>query len=97
MTSFMAETAALGAAMAAMGPYVPNFVSTAIVAAWQARAMGMIGRQQAAMATQRTQMTPAMAAAAADIARLVQANPRVVWLGQLAMNKQCEPPSIVSK
>jgi len=54
MTSFMAETAALGAAMTPMGPYVPNFVSTAIVAAWQARAMGMIGRQQAAMATQRT-------------------------------------------
>ena len=93
MTAFMAETTAIGIAMAAMGPYVPNFVGAAITAAWQARAVALGARQQAEQAKLSAQMSPAFSAAAAELAQSMQANPRFARLGQLAIGKECEPPA----
>lgn len=92
-TAFMAETTAIGIAMAAMGPYVPNFVGAAIVAAWQARAVAFGARQQAEQAKLTAQMRPAFSAATADLAKSMQANPRFARLGQLAIRKACEAPA----
>jgi hypothetical protein len=93
MTAFMAETTAIGIAMAAMGPYVPNFVGAAIAAAWQARAVALGARQQAEQAKLSAQMSPAFTAAAAELAQSMQSNPRFARLGQLAIRKECEPPA----
>ncbi len=92
-TAFMAETTAIGIAMAAMGPYVPNFVGAAIVTAWQARAVALGARQQAEQAKLSAKVSPAFTAAAAELAQSMQANPRFARLGQLAIQKACEPPA----
>ena len=97
MTAFMAETTAIGIALAAMGPYVPNFVGAAITAAWQSKAIALGARQQAEQAKLSAQMGPAFSAAAAELAQSMQANPRFARLGQLAMKKECEPPANAPK
>ena len=96
-TAFMAETAAIGIAMAAMGPFVPNFVGAAIVAAWQGRAMALGARLQAEQAKLSAQISPALGAAAAELAQSMQSNPRFARLGQLAIQRACEPPAIQLK
>jgi hypothetical protein len=97
MTAFMAETTAIGIAMAAMGPYVPNLVGAAITAAWQAKATALGAKQQAEYAKLSAQMRPAFSAAAAELAQSMQSNPRFARLGLLAMKKECEPPAIEAK
>lgn len=92
-TAFMAETAAIGIAMAAMGPYVPNFVGAAIVSAWQGRAIALGARLQAEQAKLSARMSPAFSAAAAELAQAMQSNPRFARLGQLAIQKACEAPA----
>ena len=96
-TAFMAETVAIGIAMAAMGPYVPNFVGAAIVSAWQGRALALGTRLQGEQAKLSAQMSPAFGAAAAELAQSMQSNPRFARLGQLAIQKTCEAPPIPPK
>lgn len=93
MTGFMVETAAVGIAIGAMGPYVPNFVGAAIAAAWQARAIGFAAKQQVEGAKLTALTRPALEDAAAELAQSMQDNPRFARLGYLATNKACEAPA----
>ena len=93
MTGFMVETAAVGIAIVAMGPYVPNFVGAAIVAAWQARAVAFATGQQAEAGKLTAQMRPAIEDAAAELAQSMKADPRFARLGYLATREECEAPA----
>lgn len=93
LNAFIAETYALGAVAGLVGAFTPNFVGAAIAAAWQGRALAFAARQATDQAPLRTQTNEALLASADELSRSMNANPRFARLGQLAMDKQCEPPA----
>lgn len=92
LSAFMVETQAMGMAAGAIGAVTPNFVGAAIAAAWQARLAAFAASNVAAQAPLRAQTSDVVRASMEELNQSIMANPRFARLGQLAMQKQCEPP-----
>lgn len=93
LNAFMAETYAWGVVAGLVGAFTPNFVGAAIAAAWQGRAIAFGARQAAEQAPLRARTNETLLASANELSQSMNANPRFARLGQLAMNKRCEPPA----
>ena len=93
LNAFIAESYALGAVAGLVGAFTPNFVGAAIAAAWQAQAVALGTRMTAEQAPLRARQSETVLAGANELSRSMNANPRFARLGQLAMNKHCEPPA----
>lgn len=93
LKGFIAETYALGAVAGLVGAFTPNFVGAAIAAAWQAQAVALGAKQTAERAPLNARSSEAVLESASELSGSLNANPRFARLGQLAMNKQCEPPA----
>jgi len=93
MTTFMAGSFALGAAMGAASTVMPGFVAAAIAAAWAGTAATMGARQVAEQAALRPRRDDAIVASAEDFERAMTANPRFARLTELGMDRRCEAPA----
>ena len=93
LSTFIAESYAVGAVAGVVGAFTPNFVGAALSAAWQARLVGMATRQAAEQAPVRAQMNEAILANVGELVQSMQANPRFARVVELGANKNCEPPA----
>ena len=92
MTTFVAGTLALGAAMGAASVVMPGFATVAIAAAWAASTVAMGTRQAAEHAALRPRRDEAIIESAEDFERAMTANPRFARLTGLAMDQECKAP-----
>jgi len=92
MTTFVAGTLALGAAMGAASVVMPGFATAAIAAAWAASTVAMGTRQAAEHAALRPRRDEAIIASAEDFERAMGANPRFARLTGLALDRECKAP-----
>jgi len=93
LNAFIAESYALGAVAGLVGAFTPNFVGAAIASAWQTQAIALGTRLTAEQAPLRARQSETVLASAKELSQSMNANPRFARLGQLAMNRQCEPPA----
>ena len=93
LNAFIAESYALGAVAGLVGAFTPNFVGAAIAAAWQGQAIALGAKLTAEQAPLHARTNETLLASANELSQSMNANPRFARLGQLAMNRQCEPPA----
>lgn len=78
--------------LALVSALLPNAVGAALMAPEQARQVAAMARLKAADASYSAALGEHMDANIADVAKLMDDNPRLPRLAQLAMDKPCEPP-----
>lgn len=71
---------------------LPNAIGAALMAPEQARTVAAMAKLKTADARYSTQLGEHMATNTAELGQLMDANPRLPRLSQLAMQKNCEPP-----
>lgn len=72
---------------------LPNAVGAALMAPEYARKMAATRQLKAEDESYAAQLGQQMTASSTDFSQLVQANPRLPRLSQLAMDKNCQPPA----
>lgn len=87
-----AANQATGMSLAAASSLLPNFAGAMVMAPHQAKEVALMKKWQAEGAHYRGQVSEQTTASTAGVAQLMDANPRLPRLSQLAIKKNCEPP-----
>lgn len=83
---------ASGMALAAASSLLPNFAGAIVMAPHQAKEVALMKKWQIEGAQYKGQVSQQTTASTVGVAQLIDANPRLPRLSQLAMQKNCEPP-----